>query len=123
MSYANDRAAELVGIEALDVQNGCATTRLMIGEQHLNGHDTLHGGILFLLADTAFAYACNSRGIATVASNCDITYHRPTYKGDVLTAVAVEKHLEGRKGIYDVVVTNQNNETVAHFHGYSVALR
>lgn len=122
-TYIEDPAANLVGIQVEECRPGYAKAILNIQPQHLNGLGTAHGGIIFLLTDTAFAYACNSLGIQTVASSCNITYHAPTQCGDTLTAVAEEKFLQGRNGIYDVLVTNQKGETIAHFRGNSFALK
>jgi acyl-CoA thioesterase len=121
--YTSDSAAALVGVALEDVGPGYAKVGLVIEEKHLNGLGTAHGGIIFLLADTAFAYACNSRGVQTVASSCHINYNAAVRPGDVLTAIAEEKYLSGRNGIYDVLVVNQENVTVAHFRGNSVALK
>jgi acyl-CoA thioesterase len=122
-NYTNDAAADLVGIALEEVQPGYARVRLEIAATHLNGLGSVHGGIVFLMADTAFAYACNSRGVQTVAAACHITYSSPAKAGDVLIATAEEKHLKGRNGIYDVTVTNQDAEIVAHFRGNSFALK
>jgi acyl-CoA thioesterase len=122
-SYKGDHAAELVGVVADEVREGYAKAHLQIQPEHLNGLGKTHGGIIFLLADTVFAYACNSRGVQTVAANCNISFNAPANLGDVLTAVAQEQYLSGRQGIYDVVVTNQDQVVVAHFRGNSIALK
>lgn len=121
--YSPDHAAALVGIIMDEVRPGYAKGRLTIGASHLNGMGKAHGGIVFLLADTVFAYACNARGVQTVGGKCDITYHLPSSPEDVLTATGSEVYLKGRNGLYDVVVTNQSGEIVAHFRGHSVALK
>jgi len=121
--YSQDRAAHLIGVELQEVRPGFAQAQLKIQPTHLNGLGTVHGGIVYLLADTVFAYVCNARGVKTVAARCDITYHLPTHVGDTLTATGEERYLKGRSGIYDVVVTNQNDQTVAHFRGHSAALK
>ncbi len=121
--YSQDQAAGLAGVEVEDVRPGYARASLIVGQNHLNGMGMAHGGIVFLLADTVFAHACNARGVKTVAAQCEITYHLPSCPNDRLTAVGTEVYLRGRKGLYDVVVTNQRDEVVAHFRGHSVALR
>nr|WP_285317033.1 hydroxyphenylacetyl-CoA thioesterase PaaI [Providencia rettgeri] len=90
-----------------------------ITAQMLNGHKTCHGGQLFSLADTAFAYACNSQGHAAVASMCSIDFIRPGFEGDLLTATATMKHQGKRSGLYEVEITNQDGKTLALFHGRS----
>jgi acyl-CoA thioesterase len=85
----------------------------------LNGHKTCHGGFIFALADSTFAFACNSRNLATVASGCSIDYLAPGFEGDVLTATAAEYSLAGRTGVYDVHVTNQHGKPIAIFRGRS----
>lgn len=119
--YTEDPAAKAMGIQLEEVRPGFAQVRLTITPQHLNGHGTVHGGVLFMLADTAFAYACNSRGVKTVGTSCHISYSAPSSAGDTLTAVAEEEYLNGRTGIYDVRVRNQKEEAVAHFRGHSFA--
>lgn len=118
-----DPAAAANGIEVMEVSPGCAKASLTIGPEHLNGLGTTHGGILFLLSDAVFALACNSRGIKTVASKCDITYHLATSVGDHLLASCTEYYLKGRNGIYDVTIKNQHEQVVAHFRGHSIALK
>lgn len=123
-SYKGDQAAELIGVIVEEVRIGYAKAYLQILPTHLNGLGKTHGGIIFLLADTVFAHACNSRGVQTVAVHCSITFNAPVDAGDTLTAVAQEQYLNGRQGIYDVVVTNQDQTVVAHFfRGNSIALR
>jgi acyl-CoA thioesterase len=84
-----------------------------------NGHDTCHGGIIFTLADTAFAYACNSRNLNTVASGASIDFVAPAHAGDTLLAVAEERVLVGRTGVYDIEVRNQHGQAIAYFRGKS----
>ena len=88
----------------------------------LNGHKTCHGGFIFALADSTFAFACNSRNAPTVASGCTIDYLAPAFEGDVLTARAVEASLAGRTGVYDIEVVNQNDKRIALFRGRSYRL-
>ncbi|MDX1808425.1 MAG: hydroxyphenylacetyl-CoA thioesterase PaaI [Sulfurospirillaceae bacterium] len=111
-----------LGAKIVDVDVGYAKLVMPVQEFMLNGHRTCQGGAIFSFADAAFAYACNGRNVPTVAFACDITFVKPAFEGDVLTAVGVEKHLEGRNGIYDIKVTNQNDETIAMFVGKSRAV-
>jgi acyl-CoA thioesterase len=118
-----DRCLASHGIEVVDVAPGTAALRMTVREDMINGHDICHGGMIFTLADSCFAYACNSRNRATVAMSCDIDFMRPARLGDVLEAHGREIALEGRNGIYDIVVSDQHGQTVAHFRGKSRAIR
>ena len=89
----------------------------------LNGHATCHGGFIFTLADSAFAFACNSANMSTVASGCSIDFIAPAREDDVLTAIGRERSLSGRTGVYDIEVTNQRGETVALFRGKSYRIK
>lgn len=102
-----DRASAALGIELVDKGAGTATCRMTVTGGMVNGHGTAHGGYLFLLADTAFACACNSHGPVTVAAGADITFVAPAWEGDVLRAVAQERTRYGRSGIYDVTVSRE----------------
>jgi acyl-CoA thioesterase len=117
-----DKASHGLGIELLDLAPGAATARMRVTATMLNGHAIGHGGYVFLLADTAFALACNSHGPVTVAAGADVSFLAPIAEGDVLTARAVERVRQGRSGIYDVTVTRGSGEqlqTVAEFRGRS----
>ncbi|MEL6207803.1 MAG: hydroxyphenylacetyl-CoA thioesterase PaaI [Pseudomonadota bacterium] len=116
-----DRATPWFGIERVSVAEGRAIFALTVAEHHLNGHDICHGGVIFALADSAFAFACNSRNSATVAYHNSITYLAPGHLGDRLTAEAEELQLQGRNGITDVAVTNQKGTCIARFRGLSRA--
>jgi acyl-CoA thioesterase len=116
--WSGDRASQWLGMELVDVQPGAATLTLQIGEQMVNGHDIGHGGITFSLADSAFAFACNSRNRVTVAAGAEIRFRRPTRLGDVLVATATERSRSGADGTYDVSVT-AGDEVVAEFVGRS----
>ena len=116
--FDRDTASKALGIELLDAGNGEATLRMRVTGDMLNGHAMTHGGYVFMLADTAFACACNSHGPVTVAAGADISFLRPTKAGDVLTAYAQERVTQGRSGIYDVTVTCVG-EVVAEFRGRS----
>ena len=118
-----DAAAQSLGIEVVDVGAGRATLRMTVTASMLNGHGMCHGGIVFTLADTAFAHACNSHGPATVAAAASIDFLAPANEGAVLEAVAVEQHRRGRTGLYDVVVTTDDGTVIARFHGRSHQLQ
>lgn len=121
--WAQDNASKSTGMELVEIGEASATLALTVGPQHCNGHGICHGGITFLLADSAFAYACNSRNQSTVAQHNSITYTAPGRLGDRLTARAVEVSLTGRSGIYDVTVTNQDGTRIALFRGLSRAVK
>jgi acyl-CoA thioesterase len=117
--YAADRASQALGIELSDVAPGRATATMDVTTDMVNGHGIAHGGYVFLLADTAFAFACNTHGAPTVARAADIAFLEPVSEGDVLVAVAEERTLRGRNGIYDVTVRRSTGEVVAEFRGSS----
>ena len=121
--YAADEASkDTMGMELLACQPGRASMRMVVRPLHLNGHKICHGGFIFTLADSTFAYACNSRNHATVANGCSIEFLRPAHEGDVLTAEGVEQTLSGRHGIYDIRVSNQTGQAVALFRGKSTQI-
>jgi acyl-CoA thioesterase len=117
--YAVDRASQALGITVSEVAAGRATATMRVRDDMVNGHDIAHGGYVFLLADTAFAFACNTHGPATVARSADITFLSPVTAGEALVAVAQERVLSGRNGIYDVTVRRACGEVVAEFRGSS----
>ena len=117
--YARDRATQGLGMQVVAVAPGSAKMTMTVRQDMLNGHETCHGGFIYALADSAFAFACNSRNQNTVASGCAIDYLAPGFEGDVLFAEAVELALSGRTGVYDVTVTNQDGKRVALFRGKS----
>ncbi len=121
--WNNDSASQRVGMSLLEVDAGRATLSLKISDEHLNGHKICHGGYVFMLADSAFAFACNSYNQLAVAYQNSITYAAPGKKDDVLTARAVEVSKAGRSGIYDVTITNQDDEAIAHFRGHSRTIK
>ena len=102
-----------------EVRLGYARLTMTIRADMTNGQKIAHGGFIFLLADSAFAFACNGRNQFTVAQQCAVTFLVPGFEGDVMTAVAEERHFAGRSGIYDVTVTGENGRTVALFRGLS----
>jgi acyl-CoA thioesterase len=120
--FAADRASRALGIELLEVDAGNAVLRMRITAAMVNGHGIAHGGYVFLLADSAFACACNSHGPVTVAAGADIAFIAPVHEGDVLTAVAEERAVFGRSGIYDVRVL-RGDDVVAEFRGRSRVLK
>ncbi|GAA2403708.1 hydroxyphenylacetyl-CoA thioesterase PaaI [Streptomyces glaucosporus] len=116
--FAADRASRGLGIELLHAGGGSAAARMTVTEAMVNGHGVAHGGYLFLLADTAFACACNSRGPVTVAAGADVVFVAPAHEGDVLVAVAEERTRFGRSGVYDVTVL-RDEQVIAEFRGRS----
>ena len=116
--FDRDRASRGLGMELVGAGDGRATVRMAVTAAMVNGHDIAHGGYVFLLADTAFACACNSHGPVTVAAGADISFLRPVRAGDVLEATAAERAASGRSGIYDVTVT-RGGDVVAEFRGRS----
>jgi acyl-CoA thioesterase len=116
-----DVASRSLGIELLEAHDGRAVARMRITEAMVNGHGLAHGGYLFLLADTAFACACNTQGPPTVASGCEISFVSPAWAGDELVAVAEVRVRYGRSGIYDVTV-RRDDEVVAEMRGRSRTL-
>jgi len=121
--HTRDRASLALGMKLLKVGPGSASMQMAIREDMANVHNTCHGGLIFTLADSTFAYACNSHNKNAVAVTCMIEYMRPAYVGDVLTATGWEQGLEGRNGVYDIRVENQKGELVALFRGKSTQIK
>jgi acyl-CoA thioesterase len=119
---AADRASEALGIELVEYGEGWARARMTVRADMVNGHDLAHGGLVFALADTAFACACNSWGPVTVAAGAEISFLAPARLGDHLEALAEVRTRRGRTGIYDVTVL-RGAEVVAEFRGRSAELR
>ncbi len=117
--YANDACSANLGITPTEVRPGYARCTMTVRPEMVNGNSLCHGGMVFLLADTAFAYACNSRNRNTVAAGCNIDYVAPATVGDRLVAIGEERSLKGRTGIYDITVRNQNDKVIAYFRGRS----
>ena len=117
--FANDRALQALGIAVTEIAPGRATATMAVREDMLNGHDICHGGLISTLADSAFAYACNSYDELTVASGFSVDFVAPGRLGDVLTARCAEVSRAGRTGVYDVEVSNQKGERIAIFRGRS----
>ncbi len=116
--WRNDKASQGLGLEILDVGPGRATLAMTVTGAMTNGHDTAHGGFIFALADSAFAFACNSYGETTVAAHCSITFIRPGKRGERLVAAARELSRQGRSGIYDVQIS-VDGVAIAEFRGHS----
>ena len=123
MFSADTASRGTMGMELVSCAPGRAVLRMTVGELHLNGHRICHGGFIFTLADSTFAFACNSRNRVTVAAGCSIEFLKPGQLGDVLTCEGVEQVLQGRHGIYDMKVSNQRGEAVAMFRGKSAAIQ
>lgn len=122
LMLARDAASRSAEITLTEVRPGSAAVAMTVTEAMVNGHGSCHGGYVFLLADTAFAMACNSRDEVTVAQDCDIVFIHPVQAGDRLRAQAAERVRYGRNGIYDVTVTRQDGDVVAEFRGRSRSL-
>jgi acyl-CoA thioesterase len=121
--FAVDTASRLtMGMELLLCEPGRAILRMPIQAMHLNGHQICHGGFIFTLADTTFAFACNSHNKNAVAAGCSIEFLKPVREGDVLTCEGLEQTLSGRHGIYDMKVLNQHGDVVAMFRGKSAQI-
>ncbi|MBL0944118.1 MAG: hydroxyphenylacetyl-CoA thioesterase PaaI [Hydrogenophaga sp.] len=121
--FAVDTASkDTMGMELLACEPGRAVMRMVVKPLHLNGHQICHGGFIFTLADSTFAFACNSHNRNAVAAGCSIEFLRPTHVGDVLTCEGVEQTLSGRHGVYDMKVSNQRGEVVALFRGKSAQI-
>lgn len=121
--FAADRASrEFMQMELVSCEPGRAVMRMMVREPMLNGHRICHGGLIFTLADSTFAFACNSYNKVAVAAGCSIEFLKPGQLGDVLTCEGVEQTLQGRHGIYDMRVSNQRSEVIAMFRGKSAQI-
>jgi acyl-CoA thioesterase len=121
--FASDRASRALGMRIVEVGPGRAVLEMTVLETMVNGHDLCHGGLIATLADSAFAFACNSYNELTVASGFSIDILAPGKLGDVLTARCTEVSKSGRTGVYDAVVTNQRGERVAVFRGRSYTMK
>lgn len=121
--WSRDRATQGLGIQILSVKPGYALMAMPVRGDMVNGHHICHGGFMFTLADSAFAFACNSYNQNTVASACHIDFLAPAREGDVLEAEAVERSLSGRTGVYDITVRTRSGKTVALFRGKSYRIK
>jgi acyl-CoA thioesterase len=117
--WNDDQASHALGIEIEVSEAGTATARMTIRADMVNGLDVCHGGLVFALADTAFAFACNAYNVQSVAASCQIEFLRPAKLGDELCASASEDHRGRRSGYYTVRISNQRDEPVALFRGRS----
>lgn len=118
----DDKATALFGMNVESIDAGSAVVTMQVRDDMLNGHGTCHGGLIFSLADSAFAFACNSRNTRAVAAGCQIDFITAARAGDVLRAEVVELSAGSRLGLYDVVITNQHGDTVAMFRGRSCGI-
>jgi acyl-CoA thioesterase len=121
--YERDRASKTLGIEVIEVRPGFGKVAFTVREDMLNGHDVCHGGFLFTLADTAFAYACNSRNDINLALQCSISFASSARRDERLTATAQERALGGRTGTYDCEVLRDDGSVVALFRGTSYRVK
>ncbi|MBR9652420.1 hydroxyphenylacetyl-CoA thioesterase PaaI [Thalassovita aquimarina] len=117
--WSTDQATQALGMEITRIAPGEAVMTMRVRDEHLNGHHICHGGYIFTLADSAFAFACNSYNKIVVAQENTITFISPGKAGELLTATATEVSLQGRSGVYDVVVTGEDGRKVALFRGLS----
>lgn len=117
--FERDPASQALGMTLEEIKPGYARMSMAIRPDMLNGHGTAHGGYIFMLADSAFAFACNSHNLNTVGAGCTIDYLAPGRAGDVLVAEAVEQALQGKTGVYDVTVSDQEGRKIALFRGKS----
>lgn len=117
--YERDPASQALGMKLDQIRPGYARMTMPVREDMLNGHRTCHGGYIFMLADSAFAFACNSHNQVTVGAGCTIDYIAPGREGDVLCAEATEQALTGKTGVYDIRVSNQDGRLIALFRGKS----
>ena len=121
--WANDRASRMLGMQILSVTPGAAVLSMSVRQDMLNGHDICHGGLITTLADSAFAFACNSHNEVSVAAGFDVNLVAAAREGDLLTATASELSKAGRTGVYDVIVNNQRGELIAVFRGRSYTFK
>ncbi len=121
--FAKDIASkDTMGMILVSCAPGGAEMHMTVRPMHLNGHGICHGGFIFALADSTFAFACNSRNLSTVAAACSIDFIKSALLGDELTCIGQEQLLRGRHGVYDMRVSNQRGETVALFRGKSAQI-
>jgi acyl-CoA thioesterase len=121
--WSRDNATQALGMRIEAIAPGKATVSMPVRADMVNGHHICHGGFMFTLADSAFAYACNSYNLNTVASACHIDFLAPAREGDVLEAEAVERSASGRTGVYDITVRLRGGKTVALFRGKSYRIQ
>lgn len=117
--YAEDQASRGLGIKIAEIGPGHARLTMPVRSDMVNGHKICHGGFIFTLADSAFAFACNSYNLRSVAASAEVSFLKPAFEGEMLTAHATERWREGRNGIYDISVTNGTGDVIAEFRGKS----
>ena len=117
--FERDPASQALGMLLAEIRPGYARMTMPLRRDMLNGHQTCHGGYIFMLADSAFAFACNSHNHNTVGAGCTIDYLAPGREGDLLIAEATEQALAGKTGVYDIKVVNQDGRAIALFRGKS----
>ncbi|MDG1470246.1 MAG: hydroxyphenylacetyl-CoA thioesterase PaaI [Ascidiaceihabitans sp.] len=123
LMIAKDAASSGLGMRITQITPGCATLQMAVRPDMLNGHSICHGGYIFTLADSAFAFACNTYNQRTVAQQNQITYVQSAQLGEVLVATATETSRTGRSGTYSVTITGQEGRTIALFHGLSRTIK
>ncbi len=121
--WREDNASKWLGMKVEEVRPGYARLSMAVTANMVNGHNLCHGGLIFTLADSTFAFASNSHNQRAVAAGCAIEFLAPAFLGDVLTAEGVEQALRGRTGVYDMKVTNQKSELIAVFRGKSATIK
>ena len=121
--WRDDNASKWLGMKVEEVRAGYARLSMTVTSNMVNGHNLCHGGLIFTLADSTFAFACNSHNQKAVAAGASIEFLAPAFLGDVLTAEGVEQALKGRTGVYDMKVSNQKGELVALFRGKSATIK
>jgi acyl-CoA thioesterase len=121
--YAVDSASQSLGMKLEAIRHGYAKMSMRVRADMVNGHHICHGGFVFTLADSAFAFACNSYNQVAVAAGASIEFLAPAHDGELLTAEAIEQNLSGRTGFYDVAVSNERGEKIAIFRGRSQRLK
>ena len=121
--WRDDNASKWLGMKVEEVRQGYARLSMGVTQNMVNGHNLCHGGLIFTLADSTFAFACNSHNQRAVAAGASIEFLAPAFLGDVLTAEGVEQALKGRTGVYDMKVSNQKGELIALFRGKSAAIK
>ncbi len=121
--WRDDNASKWLGMRVEEVRPGYARISMTVTPNMVNGHNLCHGGLIFTLADSTFAFACNSHNQRAVAAGAAIEFLAPALLGDELTAEGIEQALKGRTGVYDMKVTNQKNELIAVFRGKSATIK
>ncbi len=121
--WRDDNASKWLGMKVEEVRPGYARMSMEVTQNMVNGHNLCHGGLIFTLADSTFAFACNSHNQRAVAAGCSIEFVAPAFLGDRLTAEGIEQSLQGRTGVYDMKVTNQKDKLIALFRGKSATIK